>query len=781
MWKFIVPYSLNAMKGMKRLVCILLVVGQISVMNAQGYKTIGLEDKITIAYDDFSNNTDYWSESTGQECDFQFNRGYFNIYRKVANGSCGSHQDLGLDSKRDFEIETVVKKISGVQDKGYGLAFGVKDNANGVLFLISGNGYYKVTSFTNGVWEDQISWVKHGSIKTGDGAQNKLTVRKLGRDLNIYINENFVSSLNAKGIADLPGNNIGYVIYGEQKIALDWLHISYLNITEPVLRLKDIFVKQQITDNPPLLTIQDISFDQSTLEAYETGTLKITIKNTGPGEAKNVMVSLSSLNQDLTLGSESISSIAANGGTQTVSIPIKAKPEIQTGTASVSVEVFEPNFKVKVQGNPISFNTRKFRNPNLIVVKFAVVEYQSANPNNQVDINEMIEVKLAIQNTGQGAAENLKVDVTNNQNGVLYLGRAEGSGITQNKASFSQLAAGSYETLVYRFFVNSDFTASSLNFSIKASEKIGKYGVSESKSVPINTQLKAEGYIRQIAVEEDALTDVILAQVPDFVSDVDKNIPVSTEKDQHTYVLIVGNEDYRSRQKGLSVEQNVQYAVNDAVVFGQYCTKTLGIPANHVKILKNATATEMLQGLSWLSNLAKVEAGKAKLIFYYSGHGLPHQATKEPYLIPVDVSGNSIDYAIKLSEVYNKLREHPIERATVFLDACFSGGGRVEGLLAAKSVRIKPKEGMVHGNLVVFSSSSGDETSNIFNAKKHGYFTYYLLKKLQETKGVVTYAQLSDYINRQVSRGTALEGKMQTPQVKYSSAIGNEWENWKLK
>jgi uncharacterized caspase-like protein len=262
---------------------------------------------------------------------------------------------------------------------------------------------------------------------------------------------------------------------------------------------------------------------------------------------------------------------------------------------------------------------------------------------------------------------------------------------------------------------------------------------------------------------------------------VDHDIPVSPSTQASTYALVIGNEDYSSHQKGLTTEQNVDYAENDAKVFAAYCEKTLGIPERHIKLVTNATAAQIYQGLAWMSNLAKVENGNAKLIFYYSGHGLPHEQTKEAYIMPVDVSGAHVEYAVKVDEVYEKLTEHPSRQVTVFLDACFSGGARDQGLVAVKGVKIKPREDLVQGNLVVFSSSTGEESSGVYRDKNHGYFTYFLLKKLQETKGDIDYNQLSDFLIRSVQKETALEGKVQTPRVNVSPVVGENWKNWRLK
>jgi hypothetical protein len=61
-------------------------------------------------------------------------------------------------------------------------------------------------------------------------------------------------------------------------------------------------------------------------------------------------------------------------------------------------------------------------------------------------------------------------------------------------------------------------------------------------------------------------------------------------------------------------------------------------------------------------------------------------------------------------------------------------------------------------------------------------FTYYLLKKLQDTDGNVSYGELSDYIIKEVSqRSIVLNGKSQTPSVTPSPALVEDWKSWTLK
>jgi len=265
-------------------------------------------------------------------------------------------------------------------------------------------------------------------------------------------------------------------------------------------------------------------------------------------------------------------------------------------------------------------------------------------------------------------------------------------------------------------------------------------------------------------------------------SDVDINIPIGGASKNNTYALIIGNEDYSSYQTDISTEVNVQFAENDAKIFKEYCIKTLCIPEKNVTLLINATGSKMLQNLDLLSKISKANSGDAELIFYYAGHGLPDEQTKEPYLIPVDVSGDDLKYAIKLAEVYKKLTENPSVQVTVFIDACFSGGARNESLLALRGVKVRPKEVVVGSNLVVFISSSGDESSASYKDKQHGMFTYYLLKKLQDSKGNCTYKELEEYLKKEVSiNSLVINKKQQTPQVIGSPDVEEKWKIWKIK
>ena len=256
---------------------------------------------------------------------------------------------------------------------------------------------------------------------------------------------------------------------------------------------------------------------------------------------------------------------------------------------------------------------------------------------------------------------------------------------------------------------------------------------------------------------------------------LDINIPETNEENKKTFAVIIGNENYERVTK-------VQYALNDAKVFASYCRKTLGLPKDNIRIYRDATYGTMLTALDDIKSIASAFEGDLNVIFYYAGHGVPSESDKTAYLLPVDASGQHTEVCLSTKRLYDTLDGLHAKRVLVFMDACFSGAQRGEGMLAsARGVALKVKQDAPKGNMVVFSAATGDETAYPYKEKGHGLFTYYLLKKLQDTKGDVTLGELSDYVNKEVRRqSVVINHKSQSPTVVPAAGM-SDWTSIKLK
>ena len=259
-------------------------------------------------------------------------------------------------------------------------------------------------------------------------------------------------------------------------------------------------------------------------------------------------------------------------------------------------------------------------------------------------------------------------------------------------------------------------------------------------------------------------------------SDVDVNIPQTKTVNDKTFVVIFANEEYQK-------EQDVPFALHDGEVFRQYCIQALGIPEKNIRMECNATLNNMKHEVLWLKNTFVAYKGEAKGIVYYSGHGIPDESSRNAYLLPVDGYANDPESGYSLDKLYADLGLASAESVTYFIDACFSGANR-NGVMMAESrgAAVKSKSGQLRGNAVVFSAAQGDETAYIYQDKSHGMFTYFLLKKLQESKGEVNYGDLADFINDKVTKMSMVENsKMQTPVANASSSLADTWRKRKLK
>lgn len=251
--------------------------------------------------------------------------------------------------------------------------------------------------------------------------------------------------------------------------------------------------------------------------------------------------------------------------------------------------------------------------------------------------------------------------------------------------------------------------------------------------------------------------------------------PYTGAKSENTFAIIIANEEYE-------MATNVEMANNDGLAVKEYFTKTLGLTDKQILYYPNATFGKMNKAVRDIKSIAAAYEGKINLLVYYAGHGIPDNATKDAYLMPVDADGTDVSVCYSLKKLYDEIDAMKLNQAVVFLDACFSGAKRDgDMIVAARGVAIKAKEEKPKGSTFVFCATSDEEAAYSYKDEKHGLFTYFFLKRMQEKKDKVSLGDLAEYIKENVSKQSVLiNGKKQTPTIIVPDAMKEEWEKLKL-
>lgn len=133
-------------------------------------------------FDDFN---DEWDLFRGTKA-AQVVAGQLQVNIGVANDGAFSWLDRAFS---DFDVTVQATQLAGPDDNGYGVVFRHQDEKHFYWFLISGDGYYKITR-QNG---DEVrtltaDWRRSVYINLGQGAPNAIRVVAQGDHFAFYIN-----------------------------------------------------------------------------------------------------------------------------------------------------------------------------------------------------------------------------------------------------------------------------------------------------------------------------------------------------------------------------------------------------------------------------------------------------------------------------------------------------------------------------------------------------------------------------------------------------------------
>lgn len=570
---------------------------------------------------------------------------------------------------------------------------------------------------------------------------------------------------------------------GTYKRLIPGTRAQYITVTEPSGEFRMYYKDGHFYDRedevpqtpavdpkrPPILNLVAGSLrfiDQTgnqAIDADETCKIVFKVSNTGKGAGRGCVARVRTTARGITVADQKLPAIAA-GQTLSVEVPVTASASLADGKADFNISVYEPN-GFGCDPTMLTVATNAFVAPYLQITDYAVNSAAGTTITKRVPFD----MQLLLQNVRHGNADGVKVTVKVPENVFVTEGETE--------LSIASMPGGSQRLLNYSLIVNNNYTQTTIPVRIDIEEKYGRYAESKTVTLSLNQTLSGNRLVID-EVKSAPRGEIELAKISgkETPADVDLDIPKGRTNNENTLCVIIANENYRR-------ESNVEYALNDGEVFRRYCIETFGIPEKNIRFYGDATLNDMRAALGWLSRAVAACGSSSSVIFYYAGHGIPDEATRSAYLLPADGYGSDVETGYALKNLYATLGKLSAEKVTVFLDACFSGAQRDGKMMAsARGVAIKSKPESLQGNTVVLTAASDDETAYPYREKRHGLFTYYLLKKWQETQGSATLGELADYLRSEVVKESVLSNsKSQTPTVSCSPTLTGTWETWKLK
>jgi len=510
-----------------------------------------------------------------------------------------------------------------------------------------------------------------------------------------------------------------------------------------------------VTNPPSLSATVDLNepSGEGYLDAEELASLKVTLTNNGTGPAKTTRISISqdsgpTLYYDI---SRTINTIAA-GKSRLERFQITVPENVKNGQVKYTVSFIEAQ---GYEPEPVSFTAevRAQRPPILTIVDFGVVDQDN---DGKVSKGESAQITARIQNRGQGKAKKVNITVLDDPENNIFL-----APYSKKQFNLGDIPAGEARDVTFTVLTNNR-VGDMANIELKLDEKRPRFSKTELVKLEIDKQQK------QLATLsfKGTSSDVAIANLATLTVEIEKDIPKGKKKNPDALAVVFGIESYKN-------VSDVTFAKRDATYMKEYFEKALGIPAKRIYYKTNddvgkAEFDKVFSKDGWLDK--RVKEGKTDLYIYYAGHGAPDIKKNKAYLIPYDGDPNyASQTGYEMDELYEQLGNLSARSTTVFLDACFTGANREsEILLAGARPVFMQVDASATRDVTVFSAAGGKEISSAWPEKKHGLFSYYLMKGMRGDADAnkdkkITVGELGDYVKENVSDMAGMLDREQTP------------------
>lgn len=201
-----------------------------------------------------------------------------------------------------------------------------------------------------------------------------------------------------------------------------------------------------------------------------------------------------------------------------------------------------------------------------------------------------------------------------------------------------------------------------------------------------------------------------------------------------TYLVAVGVSDYSGFPSEVN---NLRLPTKDAETIVDLYTKNASVDYS-LLLNEKATKDRIIRAIKKVFNQADEND---IVVFFFSGHGYPGGFC-------------AYDGNIGYDEVRQAMAESKSKTKMMFVDACRSGGMRVDEATAQSAISSAQK-----ANVMLFLSSRNNEDSAERSYMKNGVFTTFLQRGLRgnadaNRNRIITAKELFDFVHAGVSRNT---------------------------
>ncbi|OFY68397.1 MAG: hypothetical protein A2V64_08420 [Bacteroidetes bacterium RBG_13_43_22] len=225
-----------------------------------------------ILQDDFTKFNNYWLLGIEENSWSESIEDGKLVFQSLTNKSKEDLLPAIIDQKRDFEIETSIRFVEGMMDKGYGLQWGKSINpVRQFDFLLTGGGHYTIDKY-DGIFSDYVPFTLSDDVNRY--AFNKLTVRKVTDKYYFFLNEKLVHSMPFEPFF---GNLLGFQVGDNSTIMIDHIEIAYLD---------------EAKEEKSKVLIMDYKFisNSDKVAIGKAVTLTVNVTNVGNKDAQNLSI-----------------------------------------------------------------------------------------------------------------------------------------------------------------------------------------------------------------------------------------------------------------------------------------------------------------------------------------------------------------------------------------------------------------------------------------------------------------------------------------------------------